>query len=391
MQFKSSDAKGLRDRDLPRNFGSDLVNAGVEARGILPVRARRVLAFFAVLALFAGTSFAGACADPDDEVLTPDEVREAAPESPTSAEPQPPSTTPISELPTTTLPTVATAATTTPTATTTGRSSATFPLTLTTPSGDSVTLKVRPERVISLSPTHTEMLFAIGAGAQIVAVDEYSYYPPEAPVTDLSGFTPNIEAIAGYQPDLVVVSYVPGDLAEGLAALGVPMLALLAAADVSDVYEQILLLGEATDNEAGASELADSMQARFNQLSDRIAADAEATYYHELDSNFYSVTSDTFIGRIYSLAGLRSIADEAEEAGGYPQLSAEFILEADPDFIFVTSDTPEAVLREIAERPGWSQLTAVEEERVVVLPANIASRWGPRIIDFFEFVITALS
>ena len=328
-----------------------------KSRSIRSTLARPAIAVFAALFLLAG-----ACGNAGD-------AEGAATPAP---EPAPTTTAPVA----TTLPPVE------------------YPLALTTASGASLTIEARPEKIISLSPTHTEMLFAIGAGSQVIAVDEYSYYPPEAPVTDLSGFTPNVEAVVGYQPDLVVVSYTPADLAEGMEAVGVGMLEFSAAEDISDVYDQILLLGEATDNTTGAAELVGSMKSRFAELLERIERidpDLEATYYHELDSTFYSVTSDTFIGSVYALAGLRSIADEAEDAGGYPQLSAEFILEADPDLIFVTSSTPADALAEIAERPGWSGLTALQEARVVILPPDIASRWGPRIVDFFEFVADALA
>ena len=346
------------------------------------VQARPALAVFAALFLFAGacggaenaaevTATAEATTTP--ETTTTTEVGAAEVTAGTAETTAPPETTAAAE-PAENVP-----------------PPADYPLRLTPPSGDDLIIAGRPERIVSLSPTHTEMLFAIGAGEQVAAVDEYSYYPPEAPVTELSGFNPNLEAIADYRPDFVVSSYVPGDLAEGMETLGIPMLVLPAAEEIFDVYDQMLLLGKVTANAAGAEELVNSMQARFAELLQGIAPDLEATYYHELDSTFYSVTSDTFIGSVYALAGLRSIADEAEDAGGYPQLSAEFILESDPDLIFVSSDTPEETLAEVAERPGWSQLTAVQEGRVVVLPPDIASRWGPRIVDFLEFVTDALA
>ena len=351
------------------------------------VRARPVLAVFAALLLFAGACGSGENAA---EVTAAAETTAAAAEVGAT-----PETTPaeVGATPETTPTEVgATAETTAGTEPAENvPPPADYPLRITTPSGDDLTIASRPERIVSLSPTHTEMLFAIGAGEQVVAVDEYSYYPPEAPVTELSGFNPNLEAIADYQPDFVVSSYVPGDLAEGMETLGIPMLVLSAAEEIFDVYDQMRLLGKVTANVAGAEELVSSMQARFAELLQGIAPDLEATYYHELDSTFYSVTSDTFIGSVYALAGLRSIADEAEDAGGYPQLSAEFILESDPDLIFVSSGTPEETLAEVAERPGWSQLTAVQEGAVVVLPPDIASRWGPRIVDFLEFVTDALA
>ncbi|QGG97127.1 ABC transporter substrate-binding protein [Actinomarinicola tropica] len=264
----------------------------------------------------------------------------------------------------------------------------TFPVTVSADNGE-VTIESRPEAIVSISPTGTEMLFAIGAGDQVVAVDEYSYYPEEAPVTDLSGFQPNVEAIASYEPDLVVLSTDPGDVADGLERIGIPAIHLDSAEDLDDTYRQLELLGVATGNVGSAAEVVSQMQTEIDEIVATIPDDlAERTYFHELDSQLYSVSSDTFIGRVYALLGLRSIGDEApDDAGNYPQLSEEFVLDADPDFIFLADaqccdQSPETV----AARPGWDTLTAVEEGRVIVVDEDAASRWGPRIVDFLREV-----
>jgi iron complex transport system substrate-binding protein len=117
------------------------------------------------------------------------------------------------------------------------------------------------------------------------------------------------------------------------------------------------------------------------------------TYYHELDDTYFTVTSKTFIGEVYKLVGLRNIADKADKAGtGYPQLSAEYILDADPDFIFLAdteccNQTPQKV----AQRPGWDQITAVRNGAVIAVADDIASRWGPRVVDFLEIVAGAVA
>ncbi len=278
-------------------------------------------------------------------------------------------------------------------ATTTTESDAGFPVTIET-GGAVVTIGSRPERIVSLSPTATEMLFAIGAGEQVVAVDSFSYYPPEAPVTDLSGFEPNVEAVVGFEPDLVVLSFDPGDVVAGLETAGVPTLVLLAAVTLDDTYTQIEQLGAATGRIGDAAALVGQMQADIDELAASVPErDEPLTYYHELDDTLFSVTSRTFIGEIYALAGLQSIADAADpegEAFGYPQLSAEFLLAADPDLIFLAdtkccgqnADT-------LARRPGFDQLTAVAEGRVIELDDDIASRWGPRIVEFFREIVEA--
>ncbi len=249
-----------------------------------------------------------------------------------------------------------------------------------------------PQRIISLSPAHTEMLFAIGAGEQVIAVDDQSNFPPEAPTTDLSGFTPNVEAIIGFEPDLVVSQGLPEDIEAGLAAAGIESLPLLAAQTLDDAYAQILTLGDLTGHPEEAAEVVASMRADIESILAGIPArDQPLTYYHELDGTLFSATSSTFIGQVYSLAGLENIADEADEDGfGFPQLSAEYILEQDPDLIFLadTKCCGESV-ETLAARPGWGQLTAVQEGNVIELDDDIASRWGPRVVDFLRVVVEA--
>ena len=255
----------------------------------------------------------------------------------------------------------------------------------------SVTIAQRPERIVSLSPTATEILFAVGAGDQVVAVDDQSNYPDDAPTTDLSGFEPNIEAIVGYEPDLVVFANDLGDLAAGLEAADVPALLQPAAATLDDTYAQITDLGRATGHVEEAAEVVEEMQAEVAAIVDAAPQDGR-TYYHELDQTYFTVTSDTFIGQVYSLFGLRNIADEAGEEGNqYPQLSAEAIVDTDPDLIFL-ADTKccDQSAETVAARPGWGGLTAVRTGGVVALDDDIASRWGPRIVDLLRDVAAAI-
>lgn len=260
-----------------------------------------------------------------------------------------------------------------------------FPVTVAAANGN-VTLESRPEAIVSLSPTATEMLFAVGAGDQVVAVDEYSYYPPEAPVTDLSGFTPNVEAVTAYEPDLVVVSDDADGIVGSLETLGIPVLHLPAAAGIDDAWSQIERLGAATGHLAEAV----ALTAELDRRIEAVVADAPErplTYFHELDTSLYTATSETFIGEVYGLLGLVNIADAADTDGtGYPQLSVEYLLEADPDIIFLADAAAGESLETVAARPGWSGLTAVRTGAVFPVDADIASRWGPRIVDFLEQV-----
>ena len=270
-----------------------------------------------------------------------------------------------------------------------------FPLTLEV-GGASVTIPARPQRIISLSPSSTEGLFAIGAGDAVVAADEYSDFPAEAPTTDLSGITPNLEAIAAYEPDLVVASFDPGDLVSGLAALGVPVLVLDAPTDLEGAFAQLELLGRATGNTEAAADTIAALRARLDAVIATLPDSAEGlTYYHELDDTLFTVTSSTFVGEVHALLGLVSIADAADPDGasfGYPQLSPEYVVDADPDLVFL-ADTRccDVTAESFAARPGFDGLTAVREGRVIELDDDVASRWGPRIVDLVEQVAAALA
>lgn len=256
-----------------------------------------------------------------------------------------------------------------------------------------VEIKSRPKKIVSLSATATEMLFAIDAGEQVVAVDSTSNFPAEAPKTDLSAFTPNLEAIAGYEPDLVIASDDIQDLVAGLGRLEIPTLLLPAAKKLEDTYSQIKSLGAATGHLDDAEQLTSSMKEEISELSARVPEpETPLTYFHELDNTLYSVTSATFAGEVYALAGLRNIADEVpDQAGGYPQLSNEFIIDANPDLIFL-ADTKccGQSLETVRARPGWGGIKAVKASRVIALDDDVASRWGPRVVEFLRTVVEAV-
>lgn len=257
--------------------------------------------------------------------------------------------------------------------------------------GTETTTASGPKAIVSLSPTATETLFAIGAGRQVIAVDDQSSFPTEAPRTDLSGFTPNVEAIVAKKPDLVVFAD-NAELAESLTKLGIPVLSQPAAATIDDAYAQIVEIGKRSGHAAEAAALVTSMRQRID-FAVRQAPKVALTYYHELDDTLYSVTSKTFIGSVYALFGLQNIADAADkDATGYPQLSAEYIAKADPDLIFLADakcckQNPAS----IAARPGFSGLKAVARNQILALDDDIPSRWGPRIADFAEIISRKLA
>jgi iron complex transport system substrate-binding protein len=266
-----------------------------------------------------------------------------------------------------------------------------FPVTVVDANGQ-LTIEERPAAIISLSPTATEMLFAVGAGDQVLAVDEYSTFPESAPITDLSGFTPNMEAIASYEPDLVIVSNDIDEIVATLGALDIPVMLMPAVAKIDGVFEQLEEIGAATGHRTEAAQLVEVLASDLEVAIAGLPDLGEPlTYYHELDPTFYTVTSSTFIGGVYQMLGLVNIADPADVDGfGYPQLSVEYIVDADPDLIFVTDCCGESITT-ISERPGWENLSAVQTGSVVVVNDDIASRWGPRTTEFLLTVADAVS
>ncbi len=266
-----------------------------------------------------------------------------------------------------------------------------FPVTIDAPTGP-VTIEKQPENVVSLSPTSTEVLFAVGAGQQVVAVDNQSNYPAEAPMTELTGFEPNLEAIAAYGADLVVIMYDPGDVITGLEAVGIPVIMHPSATTLDDTYTQIEQIGAATGHVQEASRLVASMKTEIAATTASTDG-GEASYYHELSPDYYSVTSATFVGALYTMLGLENIADGSDPDGyGYPQLSAEHILSENPDMVFL-ADTKccGQDAGTVADRPGWDTLTAVQRGAITELDDDIASRWGPRVVDFVEAIAEAIA
>ena len=264
-----------------------------------------------------------------------------------------------------------------------------FPVTITAGNGK-VTLTHQPRRIVSISPTATEDLFAIGAGKQVVAVDNQSNYPKRAPRTSLSGYSPNVEAIANYHPDLVLISYNPQNFASQLRQLGIKVVNEAAANNLKQAYDEILQLGRLTGHTVGARAVVRSMRTHLAAIVASVPSSRRhLRVYHELDPTYYSATSSTFIGSVYKLFGFKDIADAAGSSAGthYPQLSAEYIVAQNPQII-VLADTKccQQTAATVAARPGWSTIAAVQHQRVVGIGDDVASRWGPRIVQLARAV-----
>jgi iron complex transport system substrate-binding protein len=281
-----------------------------------------------------------------------------------------------------------------PVRTATSQAAQAFPVQLTPPDGTPVVLDHRPERIVSLSASSTETLFAIGAGKQVVAVDDHSDFPKDTPKTSLSGLTPNVEAIAGYRPDLVIAQSDSNDLVAGMAKLHQPVLLLPSAKTFDDVVDQFRLLGKATGHVKEAEDLVGKTTGDISKIVGDVSKPARTlTYYHELTTELDAASSKTFIGQVYGLFGLSNIADAADTVGsGYPKLSAEHVLRSNPDLIFLAdSRCCGQNAATVGARPGWGTLKAVKGGNVVALDDDLASRWGPRIVELVRSVAQAVS
>ena len=268
-----------------------------------------------------------------------------------------------------------------------------FPVSVVASNGK-VTVAKKPRRIVSLSPTATESLFAIGAGTQVVAVDDQSDYPKVAPRTSLSGFTPNVEAIASYRPDLVVIAYDPKGLSSALGRLGITVLHQDGPKTFAGAYQQIRQLGLVTGRRAEATRLVARMKARIAALAKQARpTGSRLSVYHELTPDLYSATSKTFVGKVYAALGLRNIADAADSSGGgYPQLASEYVVSESPDLVVLADSVCcGQKASTVAARPGWSHVRAVRTGSIAIVDDSIASRWGPRLVNFFRAVSAAIA
>ena len=250
---------------------------------------------------------------------------------------------------------------------------------------------IYPTRIISLSPSATEILFAIGAGPQVIAVDDNSNFPKNAPFTKLSSFTPNVEAIAAKHPDLVVLQATATSakaVQTQLQKLGIKVFLENTPNQIADAYSEFLALGKITGTVKNSAKVVAEMKLAIIRILSSVDKSKKFTIYHELDNTMYSASSTTFIGRIYADFGFTNIADPVNTAtaAGYPQLTSEYIVKKNPAIIFLADGQYGESGTTLKARPGWSRLTALSSEHVVTLPADIPNRWGPRLVDLYRFI-----
>ena len=244
-----------------------------------------------------------------------------------------------------------------------------------------------PKRIISLSPSITEILFEIGSGNQVIAVDNLSNYPNEAPITDISAYDPNVEAISLLNPDLVILSYNIKNLKAALKKIGIETIYLPAPLNFEDILDQIDYLGLQTGNEDKAKKLISKMKNRMKTLQKLRENEKATKIYHEIDPNYYSPSKFSFIGDIYQKLNYKNVADKADISNlGYPKLSPELIISENPDLIVLPGKDYKYV-EKVKLRPGWSYIEAVKKNNFLLTNNDIASRWGPRILNFASILV----
>lgn len=272
-----------------------------------------------------------------------------------------------------------------------------FPLSVERSDGQTLTLERPATKIVSLSPGATEILYAIGAESALTAVDNNADYPAAAAnfPTKVDAFEPNVEAIIALEPDLVIVANDTGGLVSALDRADVPVLYIDLDTDVKTidaVFGQIGLMGRITGREQQALDLIAGLTARVKAVEAKLTGLPNTRgprLYHELDSTFYSVSDDTFIGNVYKTLKARNIAGDG---GGvsYPQLTQEKIIADDPEVIVLADEEFGVTIASVKARPGWSAISAVRDDRIYAVDPDIISRPGPRIVDALEQLATQL-
>lgn len=281
-------------------------------------------------------------------------------------------------------PIVAPTAAPTPTATAAPTPAPAFPTTLTDDEGTAVALAAEPQKIVSLTPATTEILFKLGAGPRVVATTDFDDYPPEAvALPDVASYTAvDVEKIIGLETDLVIAGgnffNDPAAIAQ-LRELGVPVVVIYAP-DIAGVLKDIELIGAAVGRSAEARDLTASMQAGFDQVAAATASLAKPRVFYELDAttDIYTAADDSFIEEMIVLGGGEPITT------GSPTdfaISLEKLIAADPEVILLGDAAYGVTAEAVAARPGWNVMTAVKAGEIRGVNDLVITRPGPRLVD----------
>jgi iron complex transport system substrate-binding protein len=272
-----------------------------------------------------------------------------------------------------------------------GTTGAGFPTTITDSSNTKVTLAEAPKRIVSLSPAATEILFAIGAGDEVVGSDSFSDYPDAANKTAKLDYSkPDPEAALALDPDLVIMATRQQEQLQQFRDLHIKVLYIEEAETVDGVYDSIAMFGGITGHAAEAQSLVADMRRRIGAVTSKLATvSAGPRVFYEVTNDLYTASPDTFIGSMLTMLKAKNIAEGATTQ--FPQLTAEAVIGADPQVVLLadakfTHENADIV----SARPGWSNVSAVKDRRIYAIDDDIASRPGPRIVDAIETIAKAL-
>ena len=273
-----------------------------------------------------------------------------------------------------------------------------FPLYLTDTLGRQVTVKALPQRIVSLAPSNTERLFAVGAWATVVGVTTADTYPPEvAALPKVGGFVPksiSIETIVSLKPDLVLAAgALQRPAIEALERLGIPVVAIEDPKNFDEVYAAITLVGRLTGHEQEASQVVQAMQTRLARVQQAVASlpqDKRVTVFYEVyDEPLMTAGPSTIIGQMVEMAGGVNVF--ADLPGRYPQVSSEEVVKRNPDCILGLKGHKLALTpTQIQQRPGWQHITAVQRQCIHLLDDDAVARSGPRLGEALETIAKAL-
>ena len=260
-----------------------------------------------------------------------------------------------------------------------------YPLTVKDDRGTSVTFAAKPTHIVSLVPSNTEILYAVGAGDDLAAGTQYDDYPPAAKSKALiKGLKPSLEVITAYHPDLVLATPSnAADLIQQLRTLHIPVV-YLDAHDFAGVYHDIDLVGQIVDAVPAAQKVVAGMQQKVASVTSKVtAATARPRVFIEIDASdptkIYTVGPGSFIDSMVTMVGGSNVAHDAKSE--YPQLGLEALVAADPQIIILDDAAYGATPAAVAKRPGWTSLSAVKDQKVYPIDDALVSRPGPRLAD----------
>ncbi len=275
-------------------------------------------------------------------------------------------------------------------------SSAGGPLTFTDKLGRSITLSAPAQRVVSLAPSNTEILFAVGAGAQVVGRDEFSDYPADVknlPSIGGSYGGYNLEAIVALKPDLVLAAEInTADQVKALADLGLTVYMLPNPVTLDEMYDRLATVAKMTGHDAEAATLVASLKTRVQAVVDNVKRTAEndrPLVYYELDATDanapFTSGASTFVDTLISMAGGRNLGNNLGTS--WVQISAEKIIELNPTIILLGDAAYGVTTDSVAKRPGWNVIDAVKNSNIYPMDDNLVSRPGPRLVDGLEALV----